>query len=103
MGTTRLDDRPAPGWLRRGNPYNLIAGKPFRFDRGPALRPVHSGTVLIVGERVMIGIGAIVKSFARVLEVAGSAAVLGLRLALGDRRPKPCPIPVLDDARRRRR
>jgi hypothetical protein len=49
----------------------------------------------------MIGFGAIVKSFAKALEIAVSAANLGLRLSPGDRRPKLCPIPV--DARCRRR
>ena len=51
----------------------------------------------------MIGFGAIVKSFARALEVAGAAALLGLRLTFSDRRPKPCPIPIPVDAKRRRR
>jgi hypothetical protein len=49
----------------------------------------------------MIGFGAIVKSFAKALEVAVSAAKLGLRLAPGDRRPKLCPIPVDAGSRRR--
>ena len=51
----------------------------------------------------MIGFGAIVKSFARALDQAGSAAIFGLRLALGIRRPKPCPIPIPADRRRPRR
>ena len=49
----------------------------------------------------MIGIGAIVKSFARALEVAISAATPGLRLAFGNRLPKPCPVPIAVRCRRR--
>jgi hypothetical protein len=51
----------------------------------------------------MIGFGAIVKSIAGALEAAGAAAILGLRLTLGGRRPEPCPIPIPADAKRRRR
>jgi len=51
----------------------------------------------------MIGFGAIVKSIARVLEVAGAAVVLGLQQALGGRRPRLCPIPIPAEAKRRRR
>ncbi len=50
----------------------------------------------------MIGFGAIVKSIIRTLEDAASAAILGLRLTLGGRRLKPCPIPVKVEPRRRR-
>ena len=48
----------------------------------------------------MIGIGAIVKSIARSLEAAGTAAILGLRLTLGARRPQPCPIVSPVEAKR---
>src|SRR5277367_801119 len=55
----------------------------FRSRPHPFLHPISSGTVLIVGERVMSGFGAIVKSITKVLEDTSSVAVFGLRLALG--------------------
>lgn len=50
----------------------------------------------------MTGFGAIVKSIIKALEGASSATILGLRLALGGQRPRPCPIRVESDPRRRR-
>ncbi len=51
----------------------------------------------------MTGFGAIVKSVARWVEGAASAAERGLRLALGDRRPERIPIYVHAEAKGRRR
>jgi hypothetical protein len=51
----------------------------------------------------MTGFGAIVKSVERWVDGVISASERGLRLCLSDRRPKLDPIPVLDDAKRRRR
>lgn len=50
----------------------------------------------------MIAIGAIIKSIADTLEGVASAAERGLKAALGGRRPKPCPIYVQAEDRRRR-
>lgn len=51
----------------------------------------------------MIGFGAIIKSILKVADQASSAIELGIRAALNAPRPKPCPIPVTEEPRRRRR
>jgi hypothetical protein len=51
----------------------------------------------------MTGFGAIVKSVMKWVAGATAAAESGLRLALGGRRPVPCPIPVPAGSRGRRR
>ena len=80
-----------------------MSGTPLRHP--PRLSPGsdHPGATRSRGVRVMIGFGALVKSFAKALDQAGMAAWLGLRLGSQGRRPKPCPIPVAADRPRRRR
>ena len=66
-------------------------------------RPLQLVTVPIVGEPVMIGIGAIVKSGKERLQGAIEVVVAGLRLTLEPRRrPQLIPIPVVDNRRRGR-
>jgi len=81
-----------------GFPTIFIVSKSLSYT-APYFAQIHSGYILISGERAMSGIGALLRTFDQMLD----RAVTGLRQAFGGRRSKFRPIPIPVEASPRRR